>query len=1285
MSNLPKEGKGQEIGRLAGRALGNKLPKSWIEKELDGDTDFGIDYLIQLKSSSDDVSYSFYLQLKGTSSPKYNSKKTHISYDFETSTLKYYHQQEPLVMVAVVDLSGNEDELWKCPIYYFWLEDEWFQENKEKLERQKTISIKIPTDQLLEPSLNIYGFYRERISEKLAVSDLKRSIKPQNKDVTGQIKSLASAITERPFLLKSIEEKHDSPWLQNPQGTVANELKKCSEKIAANQLNAANHTLEILEKKIETLSSHELAEFYYQKASILSLKGNDQQAEECYQAAYEKNKRERYLVGYIESKFQYDILPSDSELESIIAMLDDDSYQKCNIKAKCLALLNREEEALHLLKEKHPDKIVAQMIVCTISRVTDKLDQIISDNQTRDFESGKENYLFHALSARRFFDKALGAPPEHGQVLPIQGKPSYNLSLMAKASKFCRKAWDAAKDLGYPSDIYLLIDISILVYGYFDKGAELKKHFEALLDQRPYHPELIRPYSRMLFDHGELIRAVELLGNLESHTPDDIVILFFSYYRQGKSNEAVELLKENESFLLNSKNRQIPSIFCIAADIAHEQIDLELEERYKCIVKQYDSGEALLAIQHFVTSCNAEPSRKNEFSQELYQTYLKLERPVIIAEQLYRYLDAYEQAPATQIIELGEQILSERELTKSDYLHLAQAFLTTKRWLDAQKIAEKNIKKDIDVSQWKLILAAALNHQGKVGVAFDAIKDALKANNVTREFQQFYVNFCLSLGLSDNVIEVVTNLLANTTSKVEKVNLTKALITAYSNNSKYQRECELAVDRFAKLVDQDNCEEEGLFLLYFLTYQKHATEEKVKDFQARLNRYTERFPESPLLKKGSVDIESGAESVMESLNHVLGIDEENIKKWEKNKRAIRNGSLPVPYSLLGNFLRDTNDIFTTWSLSSSLPKEQVEYRVRHADQLPQAKFHEALKRPVILLEETTILFLYEIELLNCVLKTVPSFSLLESVFNKIKYASHQLGGAVNNPTARKILTILQQHIDKLVLVKENATDLIDCYVEALEKHEALLLTEDLYLKHHIKQRHNVVISGNIFNILQVLHSNEQIDEEQYQHKIVDVCNLGVFQPNMSIDVLTNCFVYFVNGVDFRDTRFEIIFDKVFSVSNDSRFCFQLFFKFLNRIGELTDIKSTTLISLFQGFLLRHPLHELSSVVAIWYLSSCSRKTPILNEITHVSEPHHQLWGLYSEIMVRVNATDRMSFEKLVIPVVRELLTLDDETRDKLYQTLKTSFVPMTQQAVTFESVYQQSVYIEKLRSFDRQG
>jgi len=131
-----------------------------------GDTDFGIDYSIQLKSTENYVNYSFYLQLKGTTVPKYNVDRSLISYDFDVSTLNYYSQQEPLVMVAVVDLQEKEDDVSNCLIYYFGLEEDWFEKNKDKLESQKTISVQIPTENLLDSSLDIYEFYKKRITER---------------------------------------------------------------------------------------------------------------------------------------------------------------------------------------------------------------------------------------------------------------------------------------------------------------------------------------------------------------------------------------------------------------------------------------------------------------------------------------------------------------------------------------------------------------------------------------------------------------------------------------------------------------------------------------------------------------------------------------------------------------------------------------------------------------------------------------------------------------------------------------------------------------------------------------------------------------------------------------------------------------------------------------------------------------------------------------------------------------------------------------------------------------
>lgn len=60
--NLPTEGLGQEIGRIAKDIFAIKRPRSWMLKELDGDTDFGIDYIVQVQNPQKQVEFYFYLQ-----------------------------------------------------------------------------------------------------------------------------------------------------------------------------------------------------------------------------------------------------------------------------------------------------------------------------------------------------------------------------------------------------------------------------------------------------------------------------------------------------------------------------------------------------------------------------------------------------------------------------------------------------------------------------------------------------------------------------------------------------------------------------------------------------------------------------------------------------------------------------------------------------------------------------------------------------------------------------------------------------------------------------------------------------------------------------------------------------------------------------------------------------------------------------------------------------------------------------------------------------------------------
>ena len=107
LNQFPKESLSQRIGRETVKLFSNKIPSNWIDKELDGDSDYGLDFMIQYKDKQSDlVMYKFHVQLKGTE----NSSKIseyEIKIQVKTSTLNYYKNMG-LVLFVICDLNKKE-------------------------------------------------------------------------------------------------------------------------------------------------------------------------------------------------------------------------------------------------------------------------------------------------------------------------------------------------------------------------------------------------------------------------------------------------------------------------------------------------------------------------------------------------------------------------------------------------------------------------------------------------------------------------------------------------------------------------------------------------------------------------------------------------------------------------------------------------------------------------------------------------------------------------------------------------------------------------------------------------------------------------------------------------------------------------------------------------------------------------------------------------------------------------------------------------------------------------
>ncbi|HCV3310344.1 TPA: hypothetical protein OV742_003596, partial [Acinetobacter baumannii] len=144
--------------------------------------------------------------------------------------------------------------------------------------------------------------------------------------------------------------------------------------------------------------------------------------------------------------------------------------------------------------------------------------------------------------------------------------------------------------------------------------------------------------------------------------------------------------------------------------------------------------------------------------------------------------------------------------------------------------------------------------------------------------------------------------------------------------------------KYGDLVDQNNVQQEGDYLQLCMLYTPFENDKQIEYYQERSNRYFENFPDSTILRRGNVDVESGVENFLASLKKLTGVTPELEEQWESNKQKLRSRELPVPFFMRGNFLQNTRDVYTTWMLSKCCKEEETEYKITHSPQIETKVF-----------------------------------------------------------------------------------------------------------------------------------------------------------------------------------------------------------------------------------------------------------------------------------------------------------------------------------------------------------
>lgn len=1273
---LPQEGESQHIGKKAGRAFVAKLPDNWIQKDQDGDADFGIDYLIQLISEDDCVAASFYLQLKGTTNPTFVANGKEISHQFDSSTLNLYRESEPAVMVAIVDLSVDEKPR-NCPVYYKWLDEDFLDSITERREKNDQVNIRVPVANILDESLDVLPYYRRRLETRESLISLRRAVEQYSDNPVSDIEALAENVKVKPVILELSRDDSGAPWITNPEDLVAGKLSQVSEAISANRIVVAESLLKKVQRETN-LSNHEKAELLSLQGTILTLKGADEEAVKYFDEAYQTHSESRYKINFYESTFRKGKIPDKETLGQYVDNLDVKIYKECVLKAKCLAILGQENEALNCLDNHASDKTsIAKLLILTISGNTEEFDKFSAAINVDEL-SDRQKFLYYSFIGRRYFYRGVNSKysSDGDEALPAKGRREYNYELLGKALECIESALHHAKDKGYPYDTYVILDVSISLFSFFNRENKLISYLESILQDRPESIPIISALIPLKFNTNKYEDAIKLIGNLKEKSAEHISIQISANYHAGNKFEVVNLVNNNKELLLDKKPQGYSALFCIAAQCAYELLDDAGEKENLEIVRVFENGEELLAIYEYIKNCIDLPEKRKELNQWLYQKYLSLNKPYSLAQQLYSHLDVEDPSESLIICDLATVIVGFRELYPDENITLAFALSQNKKWSELEALCNRiELRGDLD-NLWSLFKASALDGMGRNAEALDLLDGSVSRERRSVERAEHYVNMCIHLGFFDKASDKLENLLEKS-SPEKKLSILESLMFIYSSDPEPSERLIPTLLRYGKLVDQEDEVAEGRYLISFLTMTNRPgvdVNDYGDDFRERLNNYTQKFPDSKVLREGEISPESSGDAILDEMLRMAGITDDQVKKWRKNRNQIKSRKLPVPFSLLSNFLDDVGDIFSAWIMCKYCGYERKEYQLIHSKGASSEVVDNLGSYYLqVVLDETALLILDDLGILDIALKYLPGVIINKNTYEAFSRQSHAVMGSIYSSVPKKIIKTLGENLGRITLkgaVSQSQSNL-DQYESILKELDSpVFCTDDSYMSMHLN--HSGFTSINSVNVIDWLESKGLIEEAQKITAIEKLCSFMIDGVSIGSDHLLQVINFNLRtvGGSIFDTGFRTVFDAYFPPSKDTKTAIEelggLFSSLLNVCN--CEMKLDGLEDVINLWMFRYPHLDRIEMISIWFVMSAA-------EVNYISEGpllrrglgEAKLWSLVKKLTVEHDS--KYTIQGVMSAVCIVILRLNPEMASNVYDKVKLAFTEGSDECDLFSSIY----------------
>jgi hypothetical protein len=1054
---LPRESVSQRVGHEAKQAFLGCHPTCWRPSDLGGDSDVGVDFLIQVVSNAT-YERAFHVQLKGCAQKdeegkcvRLNKERTHYSQEIEVSTLNYYLQIDAPTMLVFVDLTQHEKPR-DCSAYYLWIDDELQTlrgKNSNLGHLGKTShTFHIPVGNILDETLDVFPYLRNLGDRSRALKGLFDCVARQTPDAIPVIETLVKRVSN-PTVLASVLHETENPWVDAPPDTNAWHLNQAANYAKANNAELVKAELEVVARELDQLSSHERAEYYHLLSTNSLHEGDAKVAIESARTATESCPLvDKYRLAYLEQLVGLNCADKELLRQTLNSIDKEEKVSYVKLRSKILALLG-DQKALEVL-DGHPAKDVG-VVRCLVKLLLKKYDECSSacnDALADPCFTPSQRTTLQVLRSRALFCRGFAACATT-DFIPFVGLPGMDEGTLRTCWEAVLSAWKIGETLNYPSELAYIMDASGILGVYFneiDKIYGPMKAFARSHTSMTGVQEVLLSVASILEDYDTAKIQLERV----KQTPETLIVGIFNEYQKGHRRNVVDLTLRHIDTLIDARVQNLDIMLLAAAECAD---DLGMSGERDVILtktKAVENADIVLTLFSFCATLKKNTLAKDNAVAELYAHFEKGCRHPQLLSQLFHHLDLVRESSASKLTEVADAIRSQRQLTRDEILRFCEALSTLRKWdrmISVLNDASKRFPQDSRVLAAK---AMALDNRGNTPEAL-TILTTLSPKTDDRHILEMYANICARCGFAERAQETVCRLLEVAEGRERKLHCYRLLFILEMRRDYTSPRLVDYSNKYGELVDTAKEEEEGVYLqLSLMAHMGGKTEpdENAKStFQRRAREFTGRFPNSEYLRAIQCPIDAPPSVFLSKLKEAIGITDSVPAQYQRAENLLKSGA-PLPFALRPQYLRNVCDVLHLWELAKASDTDQKQYHLLLEAGMYAYKPSPQWSTKTPLLDEVTLLVLNDLGMLADLFVVFDKVAIPRSAISRLQnWCQHFISGFT--ATAEAITNELRNHIDQICQPSQGSSSLthiawreIEEYRDIITSHADMVLFSD---------------------------------------------------------------------------------------------------------------------------------------------------------------------------------------------------------------------------------------------------